>query len=526
MYQALYRKWRPKTFDDVYGQEHITDILKSQVSSADIPHAYLFYGSRGTGKTSCAKILAKAVNCHNPQNGSPCGECPSCKLIDSGLSTDILEIDAASNNRVDNVRSIRDDVAYAPSQAKYRVLIIDEVHMLTTQAFNALLKTLEEPPQHMIFILATTEKQKIPNTIISRCQRFDFHRIAAGTISARLRTVADAEQIAISDDALYLIARISEGGMRDALGFLELCKGVSHELSKKEVAQIIGVTDDEVIFSTARAIQNKDYDSICDIVNSVYEKGDITVFAADILEFWHNMLLCNTSSGARKFLNYDDSDFNKMKELALSFGSAVLLYHINVLESLHTSLKASRSSGKIPLQLALIKMCDRRMDQSPSALALRISVLEERLVGLGNAPIAAAELKSKKAKLSSPSLDKEPVALETKASTPNKTSDKEKLIKIGEWPDIAKHVSQRDKALGAFLRSYQAYRTESLSDVYIFAGDTFSMSMIDEEKKKLIACAVCVVLDVNIPAEHVFIKDGKNKETDFELIDEIIAQIE
>ncbi|MBQ2377933.1 MAG: DNA polymerase III subunit gamma/tau, partial [Clostridia bacterium] len=225
MHQALYRKWRPTTFDDVCGQDHITSVLKYECQSGKFSHAYLFCGSRGTGKTTCAKILAKAVNCEDIQNGNPCGKCPSCLAIDNGSAIDVLEMDAASNNGVDNIRDIRDEVVYTPSMLKYRVYIVDEVHMLSNSAFNALLKTLEEPPAHVIFILATTEMHKLPSTIISRCQLFDFRRISVPVITARLLKIAEADGIEISPDAAALIARIAQGGMRDAVSLLELCSG-------------------------------------------------------------------------------------------------------------------------------------------------------------------------------------------------------------------------------------------------------------------------------------------------------------
>ncbi|MBQ2307946.1 MAG: DNA polymerase III subunit gamma/tau, partial [Clostridia bacterium] len=225
MHQALYRKWRPQTFDDVCGQEHVTSILKYETENNKFSHAYLFCGSRGTGKTTCAKILAKAVNCEASVNGSPCNKCASCLAIDAGTATDVLEMDAASNNGVDNIRDIRDEVVYTPSALKYRVYIVDEVHMLSGSAFNALLKTLEEPPSHAVFILATTELHKLPSTIVSRCQRYDFRRIATDTLVKRLSHIADSEGISYDSDALRIIAKMAQGGMRDAISLLELCAG-------------------------------------------------------------------------------------------------------------------------------------------------------------------------------------------------------------------------------------------------------------------------------------------------------------
>ena len=257
MHQALYRKYRPSTFAEVVGQEHITEVLRYEVASSKTCHAYLFCGSRGTGKTTCAKILAKAVNCLNPVSGDPCGVCANCRAVDEG-TTDILEMDAASNTGVDYIRDIRDEVRYAPSQLLGRVYIIDEVHMLTDSAFNALLKTLEEPPAGVTFILATTEMQKIPATILSRCQRFDFRRIKSEVISARLQYIAQKENITITADAAHAIARIAEGGMRDAISLLELCASAEAEVDLKRVSEISGNAGSETVTRTIRAVLEKD----------------------------------------------------------------------------------------------------------------------------------------------------------------------------------------------------------------------------------------------------------------------------
>ena len=240
MYQALYRKWRPSFFDDVVGQEHITSILKSEVENGKLSHAYLFCGPRGTGKTTCAKIIAKAANCLSPVNGNPCGKCAACLAVDAGTATDVVEMDAASNNGVDSIRELRDGVVYTPAELKFRVYIIDEVHMLSISAFNALLKTLEEPPKHVLFILATTELHKIPATVLSRCQRFDFHRVAMDAIVSRLRTVCKGEGFTADDGALELIARLSQGGMRDSLNMLEYCAGDGGHITEEKAERLLG----------------------------------------------------------------------------------------------------------------------------------------------------------------------------------------------------------------------------------------------------------------------------------------------
>ena len=281
MYLSLYRKWRPRVFDEISGQEHITSILKKQCANNRVSHAYLFCGTRGTGKTSSAKILAKAVNCENPQNGNPCNECSACKSIDSGSATDVLEIDAASNNRVDNVRDLRDEVVYPPSVLKKRVYIIDEVHMLTDSAFNALLKTLEEPPEYVVFILATTEINELPPTIISRCIRFDFSRIDAEAVKKRLLFVAQQENIDLNDSAAELLSNLADGSMRDALSLLEACSnGHSGELTKDAVRNVLGLASDEVIYSLLHSIAEKNVPSAIDIVSQVHKSSkDISPFS-------------------------------------------------------------------------------------------------------------------------------------------------------------------------------------------------------------------------------------------------------
>ena len=278
-YKALYRKWRPFDFDDVCGQERITDILKYEVANNRVSHAYLFCGSRGTGKTSCAKILAKAVNCENSHNGNPCNKCDACRSIDAGIATDVIEMDAASNNGVDNVRNLKDEISFTPALLKYRVYIIDEVHMMSGAAFNALLKTLEEPPQYVVFILATTEFHKLPTTIVSRCQRFDFRRISSDTIVSRLFKISEAEGIDLGEDGARLIARASRGGMRDAVSLLELCAGSKLHIDASLVASTLGTGDRESAYRLIAAVGKSDFSTVYEIINdTVMSSGDISVF--------------------------------------------------------------------------------------------------------------------------------------------------------------------------------------------------------------------------------------------------------
>lgn len=273
MYQALYRKYRPKVFSDVCGQEHITSTLLNEIRDGRVSHAYLFTGSRGTGKTTCAKILAKAVNCENSNNGEPCNECEMCRGLDDGTIYDVVEIDAASNNGVDNIRELREEANYTPSRGKYRVYIIDEVHMLSQGAFNALLKTLEEPPAHVIFILATTEVHKLPATILSRCQRFDFKRIQPETMAKRLEEVASMESISLTPEAAILISRIADGGMRDALSILDQCAGRNEEINEELVSRVAGIAGREALYELSAAIADKDSGKALSIIADLHQNS-------------------------------------------------------------------------------------------------------------------------------------------------------------------------------------------------------------------------------------------------------------
>lgn len=380
---ALYRKWRPQTFDRVWGQEHITSVLKYETAHNRISHAYLFCGSRGTGKTTCAKILAKAVNCLNPQEGNPCGVCVACRSIDSGTAVDVLEMDAASNNGVDNIRDIRDEVVYTPSALKFRVYIIDEVHMLSPSAFNALLKTLEEPPSHVIFILATTELHKLPATIISRCQRFDFRRITISAITGCLYHIAKGEGITLEPDAARLIARLAQGGMRDAISLLELCAGGGRgSVSLEDVSSAVGTAGREKVVETATAVARANYDAILTIISEIYSSSrDISVFWQDLISFYRDMLIMKTASDAAKYLDLTDSETTQLSGTASLFSKETLLAHTKLLEDALASMQKSGSIRRTIAELTLIRMSDGRLDTTPAALLSRLSRLEDMLRG-------------------------------------------------------------------------------------------------------------------------------------------------
>lgn len=393
MHLALYRKYRPQVFDDVVGQEHITSVLKYQAAQDKVSHAYLFCGSRGTGKTSSAKILAKAVNCLSPENGNPCGKCEACFAVDSGTATDVVEMDAASNNGVDNIRELRDEVTYAPAMLRRRVYIIDEVHMLSTSAFNALLKTLEEPPEHVLFILATTELHKLPATIISRCQRFDFRRIGIDDIVGRLSYIAEHEKISLERSAAERIARIAEGGMRDAVSLLELCAGGGAEVNEAHVEEILGVSGYTAVCDTARYVAKGDMKALFGAVAKACENKDISVFWQELLSFWRDMLVAKYADDFREYLDITESEAELLADTAALFPLGTLVYQSGIMDEAMRAMTRSPQTKRVTAELAFVRMCRLEAGSSAEALAARVSELEDkiRLLGAGVAPMTARD---------------------------------------------------------------------------------------------------------------------------------------
>ena len=355
-YTALYRKFRPLTFDEIVGQEHIVKTIKNEIINNRVGHAYLFNGGRGTGKTSAAKILARAVNCLNPQNGEPCNECEICKAALDGSLTDIVEMDAASNNSVEDVRAIRDEVNFLPTLAKYRVYIIDEVHMLSTGAFNALLKTLEEPPAHVKFILATTEPQKLPATILSRCQRFDFKKISNENIEKRLNYVCSQSKIDITDDAKKVIAGLSEGAMRDALSILERCMQEEGTITDEVVKELVGIPKTESVNKITKNILEKNTDEALKTINEIVEEGkDITNFLWEIIKYVKDILICKTNTPLEI---YNQAEKEEIKKLADATSKERLISIIYELSNLQNDIKWS-SQKLIMFQVEIIKLCNQ-----------------------------------------------------------------------------------------------------------------------------------------------------------------------
>ena len=474
MHQALYRKWRPKTFEDVCGQEHITSVLRYEVEHGALSHAYLFCGSRGTGKTTCAKILAKAANCEHPVNGSPCGKCPACVSIENGSATDVLEMDAASNNGVDSIRDIRDEVVYTPTALKYRVYIVDEVHMLSTSAFNALLKTLEEPPAHVIFILATTELQKLPATIISRCQRFDFRRIATPVLAARVSYIAGEEGFTLTPEAAERIAKSAQGGMRDAISLLELCGSTRRDIDVQTVNEMMGSGGREAMLPLVRAILSADYDTIFSAIDdAVASSRDLTVFWQDLLAIYRDLLVIKTTEAASKYLDLADAELAQLTQLAGGIGKATLLSHCRLLEDAFQAMLKANAVKRIVAELTLVRMCDPALDTSAEGMLSRIERLEEAVAGIpmplavpSPAPLApevpAATAPAPTVKQApAPKAQATPAAPAPSApQAPIPAGTGRVLHRIRGFMNCVERMRREDVLLGSFLAEGRAFSTE------------------------------------------------------------------
>ena len=380
-YVALYRKFRPGEFQEVKGQEHIVTTLRNQIKADRIGHAYLFCGTRGTGKTTIAKLFARAVNCEAPVDGSPCNQCATCRAIAEGRSMNVVEIDAASNNGVNNIREIRDEVNYSPTEGRYRVYIIDEVHMLTTEAYNALLKTLEEPPSYVIFILATTEVHKIPVTVLSRCQRYDFKRITIETISGRLREVADKESIEVEDKALQYLARVADGSMRDALSLLDRCVAffMGEKLTYEKLLEILGAVDTRVYGEMFGLVLARDVAGLMHKVEEIVFMGrELTNFVNEFTWYLRNLMLIKSSDGMEDVIDVSAENLAVLKEQAAQADFDDIVRYIRIFSKLSTEIKEARQK-RVVLEVALIKLCKPQMEQDTASLVKRINELEKKL---------------------------------------------------------------------------------------------------------------------------------------------------
>ncbi|MFI3172552.1 MAG: DNA polymerase III subunit gamma/tau [Eubacteriales bacterium] len=380
-YTALYRKFRPGEFQDVKGQDHIITTLKNQIEANRIGHAYLFCGTRGTGKTTVAKIFAKAVNCEHPIDGSPCGECDMCRTITSGASMNVIEIDAASNNGVDNIREIREEVAYRPTQGRYKVYIIDEVHMLSIGAFNALLKTLEEPPEYVIFILATTEVHKIPITILSRCQHYDFKRITIDTITLRLQALMNQEEVEVEERALRYIAKVADGSMRDALSLLDQCIAfyMGQILTYDNVLEVLGAVDTEMFSKLLRCVLKQDVAQVLNLLEELIMQGrELTQLVNDFTWYQRNLLLVKSSDNMEDVLDVSTENLAQLKEESEMVDAITLLRYIRIFSELSNQIKYA-TQKRILLEVALIKLCTPNMEVDSESVLERVRTIEDKL---------------------------------------------------------------------------------------------------------------------------------------------------
>jgi len=392
MYQVLYRKYRPRVFADVYGQDHVTSTLKNEIKEGRISHAYLFTGSRGTGKTTCAKILAKAVNCPNAVDGEPCNTCAICKGLDSGTIYDVVEIDAASNNGVDNIRDLREEVNYTPTRGKYRVYIIDEVHMLSTGAFNALLKTLEEPPAHVIFILATTEVHKLPATILSRCQRFDFKRIQPETMAVRLQQVAGLEGMELAPDAATLIARIADGALRDGLSILDQCAGRSKQITAQLVSEVAGLAGREALYRLSDAVLARDSSAAVEELAQLHENSyDMERLCVEMINHFRNFMMVKTVKKSRELIICTDDEYKHIEASAGQFTLAQILRGLDLFQSTLVKIKGG-ATPRIEMEMAFIRLCEPKLETDPDAINQRLSALERAVQnGVPTAPVKTVQ---------------------------------------------------------------------------------------------------------------------------------------
>ncbi len=449
MYQALYRKWRPSTFDEMCGQSHIIDILKRQCQTDKVSHAYLFCGTRGTGKTSAAKILAKAVNCLSSENGNPCGKCENCKSILAGNATDILEIDAASNNGVDNIRELRDEVLYPPAYLKKRVYIIDEVHMLSQGAFNALLKTLEEPPEYVIFILATTELHKIPPTILSRCQRFEFRNISSDEIKNRLLFVAKEEGISLSETAAKLIANLADGAMRDGLSLLESCVSANAggEITEGSVIDLLGITENETGISLFEALKENDVAKAIGIIDEVNASAvDLVTFLEDLSYLARDMIVSKLGSGGslnERFV-YSENSAKRLKALSEHFSADELFRFADILDSSQSKISRLAINKRLMAEMAVIRLCAPSSNGGESvganaSLIRRIEILEQKLENgsSDNSGVLKNKIERLETKISAleMALSSSPVPSSVKAKAEEKPKPKAEPKKTASSPD-------------------------------------------------------------------------------------------
>lgn len=501
-YTALYREWRPKTFKDLVGQEHITTTLKNQIENDRIAHAYLFCGTRGTGKTSTAKIMAKALNCLNSHDGEPCNECEMCKKINSGLAIDVTELDAASNNGVDKIRDIIEDAKYPPQEAKYKVYIMDEVHMLSIGAVNAFLKTLEEPPANVIFILATTDPQKLPVTILSRCQRFDFKRINKDVINGRLREIVDTKGVLADDKSLDLISRTSDGAMRDALSILDQAIAMGDgKIEYSNLVSMLGLVTNDSLFKISTAVIQRNIEKCMVIIEDVVLSGkDVYIFIKDLITHFRNLLMIKVTNNPEEVLDMSVENIQLIKEQGQSIRVEEIMRDIRILQEAESNAKLSKES-RLYLELAVIKMCKIEYDTSNEVILARINRLEEGIKN-GKVKVAAStseELNSSK----SAAADNEKV----KQHASNNPAPSN--IKIEENKDAKSRIGDVQKAWKDILENFKARRA-----MIVFAS-ILSGKPVD--------CSNGIVT-INFTDEYAFNKTRLEKTENYAIVNQVLSE--
>ncbi len=489
VYQALYRKYRSRNFDEVVGQEQVTVTLKNEIASGRIAHAFLFTGSRGTGKTSCSRIIAKAVNCPNQKDGNPCGVCDLCRGIDEGSVLDVVEIDAASNNGVDDIRQLREEAAFTPSQAKYRVYIIDETHMLSTAAFNALLKILEEPPEHVIFILATTEVHKVPATILSRCQRFDFKRIKPDVIKKHLLTVAGQEGIYLEEEAALLIARLADGGMRDALSLLDVCRSTANHIDSDVVTQAAGLAMQDCLFDIGAAVLEQQLAKMLQVMETMHQASiDFEKMCVQLIGHYRGLMMAKALKNPEDVVPNLPQDMARLKAQAAAYTMPQIVYCLTVLQDTLSRMNKT-SQPRTELEMALIRMGSPEMDRSTEAIEARLDRLEKALArGVAlKAPKQARESKPDEVQVVSednPQIEEK--AVENTETPAISDIPKEKVQPFPQWAQVLEQLSNFNRPLCGALVDSKAYLYGEL--VLIDCESKFFLKLIrsDEQAKKAI----------------------------------------
>lgn len=502
-YQALYRKFRPDSFEDVKGQDHIVTTLKNQIQSSHIGHAYLFCGTRGTGKTTVAKVFAKAVNCENPGEKGPCGECEMCRSIAAGNSMNVVEMDAASNNKVDDIRQVIEEVQYSPPQGKYKVYIIDEVHMLTTSAFNALLKTLEEPPSYLIFILATTEVHKIPLTILSRCQRYDFKRISVETIAERLRELLDREGIQAEERALTYIAKLADGALRDGLSLLEQCISFyfGEELTYEKVLNVLGAVDNEVYARFADALSQSDVAVMMRMLDEIVSEGkDLMRFCDEFIWYLRNILIVKSTEHPEGILDMSEENLKTLTQTGEKLELEMVFRYIRVLSEVENQMKYA-AQKRVLFEVALIKLCKPEMEKDYDSIINRIHNLEEQLSrGIVAAPQA-----------------QEAAAVQSQISAEEKTAAEKQIREsavpqevrslVGNWNQV---LNRMDAVGRNMLRNVTLTVDDNGSLLVVFAEDTsYSYFTGDESHREQLSEAASEVIGKAVTIEMKLVADRR-----------------